>query len=581
MKKTLSSTPPAPSALQNQDPNPSFTSDTHTGHINTYSQLHTHRLSNARQHRASLQITPSWWLQGQTEISSQISPQNSSQISPQNSSQISTQNSSQIRLEIRPEVEASRKARVWCGEWTLTSTRRKATGKIFNPVGYSLSEPANPYAIVHVLESPISASHRPLREFALHLAMAGFRLFLVPWQGDVDEMLEVSATLVRMASVDHIPNFICGFGAGALVAAKISNYSSFQKHSRDDNDDVESFPDSRLSSVSIRDILPPNLASISDPGNTSLSPSKASDDMNGLGNDSMNSSHETLPDSPLQLSKDLVSGLCGLQLGSLFSDSGSVIDLPIHGLCMISPWFRLPGEPLSWRVASTKAANEFLQQDISFPISQLQALHFTRDPTIAQSLRMDWLVSKASISNRTLRETAKLAADVRESISTTSVALLTIHGQNDQFACSAASAEVHMQHGSADKTLHIWPGVCHDVLLDNETVNITHSVVLWILSQCRQLCQNGRLDDPYNIPHRDKVRWITRETSTNTYSSRSQKTTSSSSHLRNGAETIPLQIASKTNPTNKGHNLDSKEVPQTKSDQISAAKWRSFVPFAS
>ncbi len=108
----------------------------------------------------------------------------------------------------------------------------------------------------------------------------------------------------------------------------------------------------------------------------------------------------------------------------------------------------------------------------------------SRDPKVVRQFRADPLVFHDRIPTRTGAEVLRVSEVVREQASQFTCPLLILQGTEDVVVSPEATEAFHQAAGSADKTLHLLPGVYHDLPREPEKAEIAAEIAAWIGARC-------------------------------------------------------------------------------------------------
>jgi alpha-beta hydrolase superfamily lysophospholipase len=114
------------------------------------------------------------------------------------------------------------------------------------------------------------------------------------------------------------------------------------------------------------------------------------------------------------------------------------------------------------------------------PVVALRLDAVSRDPAVVQAYRDDPLVHKGRVRARTGAEILDAIAEVERDIATLRLPLLSIQGTVDRLVAPGAAAWVDGHAGSADHTLHVYPGLYHEVFNEPEQDAVLDDVAHWL-----------------------------------------------------------------------------------------------------
>jgi acylglycerol lipase len=113
-------------------------------------------------------------------------------------------------------------------------------------------------------------------------------------------------------------------------------------------------------------------------------------------------------------------------------------------------------------------------------VLRLKNEDFSRDPNIVQAMNEDPLIAHEAQPTQTLAALVRADQQLKEEYARLDLALLILHGTQDQAAKPSGSRHLYQMAGAADKTLKLYEGSLHDPLndLDRETVMV--DIVNWL-----------------------------------------------------------------------------------------------------
>lgn len=114
------------------------------------------------------------------------------------------------------------------------------------------------------------------------------------------------------------------------------------------------------------------------------------------------------------------------------------------------------------------------------PVLKLKMKDFTRDPQALAALEADPLCKGEVQPARTVAALLKATDRMQQEFSTLTLPLLILHGTEDKATMPAGSREFYEHAGSADKTLKLYEGHCHDLLNDIGKQEVLSEIVAWI-----------------------------------------------------------------------------------------------------
>ena len=178
---------------------------------------------------------------------------------------------------------------------------------------------------------------------------------------------------------------------------------------------------------------------------------------------------ETAGDRPLFL--------MGNSMGGLIVSTWTALRKPaIDGLILTGPLLAL-GDGLFPRLRHLSAAMSVLGPSMRVPRIPFHWL--SRDAALVDNFRNDPLVCQYF--------TVRVAAEVQKTIkwllahaAELIAPLLILHGSDDRICGPAGSRELYRKAGSADKTLHLYDGLYHEVLDEPERDRVLADLIGWL-----------------------------------------------------------------------------------------------------
>jgi acylglycerol lipase len=120
---------------------------------------------------------------------------------------------------------------------------------------------------------------------------------------------------------------------------------------------------------------------------------------------------------------------------------------------LVVPWLRVPRFPFNWLSRDSKAVDSF-----------------RRDPLVCQN---GFTVRVAAEVRRAMWEMSARAACLQDP-------LLILHGGNDRICGPAGSRTLYAKAGSADKSLHVYDGLYHEVLDEPQRETVLADLIAWL-----------------------------------------------------------------------------------------------------
>lgn len=112
--------------------------------------------------------------------------------------------------------------------------------------------------------------------------------------------------------------------------------------------------------------------------------------------------------------------------------------------------------------------------------------HLSSDPAVIEEFKIDPFVYHDKLTVRTGREIFDAAAQILNGAEAVHAPLLILHGSGDRIADPTGSQVLHARAHSTKKTLHLYPGMCHDVFHEPEHALVTKTVIEWLDTRCEE-----------------------------------------------------------------------------------------------
>jgi alpha-beta hydrolase superfamily lysophospholipase len=104
----------------------------------------------------------------------------------------------------------------------------------------------------------------------------------------------------------------------------------------------------------------------------------------------------------------------------------------------------------------------------------------SRDPQVIRDFKNDPLVYHGKFSVRTGTEILRVVKLIRRKMEAVDVPLLIMHGTRDIVTDPAGSRHLHARASSPDKTLHLYPGLFHEIFNEPEREQVVNDLIEWI-----------------------------------------------------------------------------------------------------
>ena len=119
----------------------------------------------------------------------------------------------------------------------------------------------------------------------------------------------------------------------------------------------------------------------------------------------------------------------------------------------LAPWFRVPRLPFDW---------------------------LARDPRVVKNFRDDPLVCQNGFTVRLAAEIERAMKEASNRWASIDLPLLILHGGDDRICAPAGSRALFRDARSADKTLHVYDGLYHEILDEPERHQVLSDLVGWL-----------------------------------------------------------------------------------------------------
>jgi len=103
----------------------------------------------------------------------------------------------------------------------------------------------------------------------------------------------------------------------------------------------------------------------------------------------------------------------------------------------------------------------------------------SKDPQIAASFKADTLCH-AYLSSSTAAAISEAGKKLLSQAKSLSRPILIVHGDADKVSSLLAAVDLHESVGSKDRTMKIWPGLCHDVENEPEKEQVYKFIIDWM-----------------------------------------------------------------------------------------------------
>jgi len=108
----------------------------------------------------------------------------------------------------------------------------------------------------------------------------------------------------------------------------------------------------------------------------------------------------------------------------------------------------------------------------------------SRDPAVVERFRNDPLVYHGRFPVRTGAEILRACARIGRQMERVRLPLLILHGTGDVVTDAEGSRRLYQRADSPDKTLHLYPGLYHEVLSEPEKDRVRADLLRWLERRC-------------------------------------------------------------------------------------------------
>lgn len=116
----------------------------------------------------------------------------------------------------------------------------------------------------------------------------------------------------------------------------------------------------------------------------------------------------------------------------------------------------------------------------TLPLVPLDLDAISRDRAVVAAYKADPLVHAGRIRARMAAQIGTTLEALRERLSELRLPLLILHGGADRVVPPSGSAWLHAHAGASDKTLHIYPGLYHEIHNEPERATVLADVTSWL-----------------------------------------------------------------------------------------------------
>jgi alpha-beta hydrolase superfamily lysophospholipase len=113
-------------------------------------------------------------------------------------------------------------------------------------------------------------------------------------------------------------------------------------------------------------------------------------------------------------------------------------------------------------------------------IRRMGARFMSRDPQVVADFKNDPLVFHGKFAIRTGAEILRVIRAIRRRMEEIRLPLLIMHGTHDIVTDPTGSRELYARASSTDKTLHLYPGLYHEIFNEPERAQVIGDLITWI-----------------------------------------------------------------------------------------------------
>lgn len=110
----------------------------------------------------------------------------------------------------------------------------------------------------------------------------------------------------------------------------------------------------------------------------------------------------------------------------------------------------------------------------------LDSAGVSRDPAVVEDYDKDPLVFHGKMSARKIDELFKYMVRIQQRAAEITLPMLLLHGSEDSMASPSGSVFLDQRISSADKTLHLYPGLYHEIFNEPEQDEVFAKVLDWL-----------------------------------------------------------------------------------------------------
>lgn len=120
------------------------------------------------------------------------------------------------------------------------------------------------------------------------------------------------------------------------------------------------------------------------------------------------------------------------------------------------------------------------------PTEPLDRTYLTRSPLNLENYIQDPLIYTKGTRARTGAEMLKAIRKSRLRFGEIELPLLVQHGTADGLTMPGGSKKLHQEANSSDKTIHLYPGLYHELVFEPEREKVLSNIIEWMLLRCNK-----------------------------------------------------------------------------------------------
>jgi len=148
----------------------------------------------------------------------------------------------------------------------------------------------------------------------------------------------------------------------------------------------------------------------------------------------------------------------------------------LRGLVLSAPAVTSSGVPAPARLLGRLLARVTPEMGVM----RLPLRKISRDPGVVAAYMADPLVHPQRVRARLGAEMLRAMEEVAAGLPRLSLPVLAMQGTDDALVDPSAAAYVHARVGSPDRTLHVYPGLYHEIFNEPERDQVLDDLVDWV-----------------------------------------------------------------------------------------------------